>query len=122
MIKLLVITIVILALQIICFAQSDSTQIAQNPNQDWILLLYNTLGGSVISWVVAALKNSEQIKAHPKLTAFLLTVCATLVPVLAQAPFAASGWGAITISIATQLLAAVGTHEIVNKKVKQIKG
>lgn len=120
--KLIIITVVLLAFQIVCFAQTNETAIAQNPNQDWLLLLYNTLGGSIISWIVAALKNSRFVKEHPKKIAFVLSLAATLIPVLAQAPFAASNWGTITISIATQLLAAVGTHEILNKKVKEIKG
>lgn len=86
-------------------------------NQTWYVMLYSLLGGPVISWIVAFLKNVTFVKDHAKLVAFFVSILATVIPVLAHAPFAADGVGMVIVGILTQFTAAIGTHEVVNKAV-----
>jgi uncharacterized protein involved in response to NO len=81
-------------------------------------MLYNTLGGVAISFLVSALKNWAWAKGHPKIMAAALVILAQVIPALAHAPWAASGVGAVAVGFVTPLFAAIGTHEAITQPIK----
>lgn len=115
------ITIAVMALYtpIIAIAQdaagAATDAISKSPDKAWYLVLYNTLGGTAISFAVAFLKRWQIVNDHPKATALILSFLATIIPILAGFPFAASGPGMVIVGLLTQLLSATGTHEWISK-------
>jgi peptidoglycan/LPS O-acetylase OafA/YrhL len=105
------------AFSLTVFAQ-DSATTTQPATEPWALMLYNTIGGAAISFLISALKNWSVVKSHPKWTALAVSVLATAIPMLSSAPFAAKGFGPVVVSILTQLAAAIGTHEAVTQPIK----
>jgi len=103
-------------------AQEAAPVPTQTPGQGWYLVVYNLLSGAVLSFLVTAFKNSQWIKDHAKLVAFILSILATVIPAVAGLPFAADGLGMIAVSIATQFMAAVGTHEAGVRQAQKLLG
>jgi peptidoglycan/LPS O-acetylase OafA/YrhL len=118
LIRLTVVALIVCAMSSLTVFAQDATVATEPAAQPWYLMLYNTLGGVAISFLISFLKNASIVKNHPKLTAMIVSVIATIVPVLAHAPFAAKGAGPIVVSILTQLAAAIGTHEAVTQPLK----
>ncbi len=70
--------------------------------------------GAIISWAVAALKKTAFVGKNPKWTA---TIFAVVIAIAQNVVFGAGTWGQFFTCVVTQLVAAIGTHEVINNSV-----